>query len=116
MVLTGRQHLTLEQFLDLPEEQPALEYLHGEITQKMSPKMYHGQIQYSFAEAVNLYGRPRRLAMAFTETRATFRGASLVPDVGIYRWANLPRQPDGKLIDDSRTPWDVAVEIVSPQQ
>ncbi|MGE3269811.1 MAG: Uma2 family endonuclease [Chloroflexota bacterium] len=115
MALTGRR-LSLEEFLELPEESPALEYLDGVVVPKVSPKMYHGQMQYTFAEKVNLYGRPRRLAMAFTETRATFGGWSPVPDVGVYRWANIPRRPDGKLLADSRTPWDIAVEIVSPDQ
>jgi Uma2 family endonuclease len=115
MALTSRR-LTLEEFLALPEESPALEYVDGKVTQKVSPKVYHGRTQGEFCSLVNAYGIPRRLAMAFTETRSTFGGLSLVPDVGIYRWASLPRRPDGKLQNDSRTPWDVAVEIVSPEQ
>jgi Uma2 family endonuclease len=115
MALTGRR-LTLDEFLDLPEESPALEYLDGVVVPKVSPKMFHGQMQYTFAEYVNVFARPQRLAMAFTETRATFGGWSPVPDVGVYRWARLPRQPSGKLMPDSRTPWDIAVEIVSPDQ
>ena len=54
--------------------------------------------------------------MAFPETRSTFGGWSPVPDVGIYRWTNIPRRADGKLLTDFRTPWDIAVEIVSPEQ
>ena len=115
MALTGRR-LTLDEFLDLPEEQPALEYLDGVVSQKVSPKMYHGRSQYKLAEGINQYGEPRRLAVAFTETRATFGGSSLVPDVGVYRWVNIPRRSDGKILNDSRTPWDAAFEIVSPEQ
>src|SRR4051794_15112006 len=115
MALTGRR-VTLEEFLALPEAEPALEYADGRITQKVSPKMYHGAIQYGFAEAVNHYGRPRHLARAFTETRSTFGGRSYVPDVGIFRWANLPRRPDGRLLRDATAPWAVAGEVVSPDQ
>jgi Uma2 family endonuclease len=115
MALTGRR-LTLDEFLELPEESPALEYLDGVVVPKVSPKMFHGLMQYTFAECVNLYARPRRLALAFTETRATFGGWSPVPDVGVYRWSRIPRQPDGKLMTDSRTPWDIAVDIGSPGQ
>jgi Uma2 family endonuclease len=115
MALTGRR-LTLEEFLELPEEKPALEYVDGVIVPKVAPQMFHGRMQYKLAERVNLYGEPRQVAMAFTETRSTFGGGSYVPDVGIYRWARLPRQPDGKLMPDARTPWDVAVEVVSPDQ
>ena len=115
MALTGRR-LTLEEFLELPEESPALEYLDGVVVPKVSPKMYHGATQYAFAEHVNLFARPRRLARAFTETRATFGDWSPVPDVGVYRWSRLPRRPDGNLLEDSRTPWDIAVQVVSPDQ
>ena len=115
MAITSRR-LTLEEFLDLPEESPSLEYLDGVVVQKVTPKMFHGRTQYKFAELVNLYAEPPRLAMAFTETRATYGGWSPIPDVGIYRWARLPRQPNGKLMRDSRTPWDIAVEIVSPDE
>ena len=108
--------MSLDEFLALPEEKPALEYADGVVTQKVSPKMYHGRTQGWFAELVNVHGVPQRLAMAFTETRSTFGGRSYVPDVGIYRWTNLPRRPDGKLLNEATTPWDVAVEIVSPKQ
>ncbi|MCC7371127.1 MAG: Uma2 family endonuclease [Chloroflexi bacterium] len=115
MTLTGRR-LTLDEFLALPEESPGLEYLDGRVVRKVSPKAYHGATQYALTERVNLYGRPRRLARAFPETRATFGGWSPVPDVGVYRWENLPRRADGKLLREFQTPWDIVVEIVSPDQ
>jgi len=115
MAITSRR-LTLDEFLRLPEEKPALEYADGVVTQKVAPQMFHGRMQYKFAERVNLYSEPRQLAMAFPETRSTFGGRSLVPDVGIFRWARLPRQPDGRIAADARVPRDIAVEIVSPDQ
>jgi len=117
MALTGRR-LTLDEFLALPEEKPALEYLDGVVTQKVSPRMRHGRIQWIFCQAVNDYGEPLRLAMAVAEIRATFYGPrwSPVPDVGVYRWERIPRRPDGELDDDANVPWDIAVEIVSPEQ
>jgi Uma2 family endonuclease len=113
MALTGRR-LTLDEFLELPEENPGLEYLNGKVVRKESPKAYHGSTQYAFAEKVNLFARPRRLARAFPETRSTFSGWSPVPDVGVYTWENLPRRADRKILTDFQTPWDIAVEIVSP--
>src|SRR5262249_53029124 len=115
--LTGRR-LTLDEFLKLPEEKPALEYDDGVVTQKVSPKMHHGRIQSWLVAAINGYGEPRKLALAFPETRVTFFRPrwSPVPDVGVYRWDRIPLQPDGKLANDSDVPWDIAVEIVSPEQ
>jgi Uma2 family endonuclease len=115
MAITQRR-MTLEEFLKLPEEKPALEFCEGVVTQKVSPKIYHGRVQYKFAEFVNHFGEPRRLAMAFTETRSTFGGSSFVPDVGVFRWERLPRGPDGKLLREAAQPWDIAVEIRSPEQ
>jgi Uma2 family endonuclease len=117
MALTGRR-LTLDEFLALPEEEPALEYLDGVVTPKVSPSMHHGRIQSVFAGRVNAFGEPRLLAMAVTEVRVTFYGPrwSPLPDVGVYRWARIPRQPDGKLDNGANIPWDIAVEVVSPEQ
>jgi Uma2 family endonuclease len=64
MALTGRR-LTLDEFLELPEESPALEYLDGVVAPKVSPKAYHGSTQGAFLEKFNPYARPRRLARAF---------------------------------------------------
>lgn len=115
MALTGRR-IALDEFLALPEEKPALEYADGVVTPKVSPKFRHVRIQSTFTERVNNYAEPRELALAFPEPRATFGGRSYVPDVGVYRWEHLPLAPDGTLEDDSSTPWDVAIEVVSPGQ
>jgi Uma2 family endonuclease len=117
MVTPLKQGLTLEEFLALPEEKPALEYEDGVVTQKVSPKRRHGALQVEFAELVNAFARSRRLARAFTETRVVLRGRSYVPDVVVYRWDRIPLDPDGKIQDGNfETPPDIAVEILSPGQ
>jgi len=112
----GARRMTLEEFLRLPEEEPALEYLDGEVTQKVSPQGQHGALQYGVAHLFNDYGWPRRLARAFPELRATYGGGSPVPDVAVYRWDRVPLTPDGKVANIFREPPDIAVEIVSPEQ
>src|SRR5438067_2330999 len=42
----GQRTLTLDEFLALPEEKPALEYSSGVITRKMSPDRDHGGLEY----------------------------------------------------------------------
>jgi Uma2 family endonuclease len=37
--------LTLDEFLKLPEEEPALEYVNGVVSQKVSPKGRHSSLQ-----------------------------------------------------------------------
>src|SRR5205823_5058350 len=41
----ARRRMTLEQFLALDEQEPALEYVDGVVTQKLSPKFRHGLVQ-----------------------------------------------------------------------
>lgn len=119
MVLTSRR-LTLAEFLELPEEKPALEYFEGEIRRKMAAKRTHAWIQFEIAAWVNTFARSKKVALAFPEVRTTFGGASLVPDVAVYRWARIPVTPFGKIADTSPDPQlevpDIAIEILSPKQ
>jgi Uma2 family endonuclease len=111
-----QQPLTLDEFLELPERKPALEFADGVVTQKMAPKARHSRLQYKLAEFINRFAEPRRLAVALPELRTTFAGASVVPDVAVYCWDRIPRDAAGVLADDCREPPDIAVEIVSPRQ
>lgn len=115
MVLVQRR-LTLEEFLELPEEEPALEFVEGEVTQKVSPQGEHSTLQYAVAEIFNRFERPRKLVRAFTELRARFSGAAPVPDVSVYRWDRIPRTPSGRVANVFTEPPDIAIEIVSPSQ
>ena len=113
MTITERR-MTLEEFLRLAEEEPPLEYWDGKVTRKVSPQGKHGRLETKFAERVNRFAEPPRLAMAITELRATFGGGSPVPDVAIYRWDRIPLDPDGAIADVFVEAPDIAVEILSP--
>lgn len=108
--------LTLEQFLKLPEESPSLELMDGAVSQKVSPQQQHSALQLWFAEAINRFARPRKLALALPETRGVFGRDSLVPDVAVYRWSRIPRDERGRVADDVTVLPDIAIEIVSPGQ
>jgi Uma2 family endonuclease len=112
----SERRLTLEEFLELPEEEPALELICGQVVQKVSPKGPHGRIQMRLGVLIDTYAEPRRLGLAFSETRTSFGGASPVPDVVFYRWERVPRTPEGRIADDFTTPPDLAIEIISPSQ
>jgi Uma2 family endonuclease len=115
MALTQKR-LTLEEFLELPEVKPALEFDRGVVTQKVSPQGQHGALGFDVAAILDHCGRPGRLARVFVELRFTSGGRSLVPDVSAYRWERVPRTEDGKIADEFLEPPDIAVEIVSPDQ
>jgi Uma2 family endonuclease len=113
---TAPKLLTLEEFLKLPEEEPALEFAAGEVTQKVSPRGKHSALQGDLWDIINRFARPPKLARVFTELRITFAGASRVPDVSIYRWERVPLDAQGCIADDFVEPPDLVVEIVSPEQ
>ena len=115
MATTQRQ-LTLAELLALPEEKPALEFHDGRVIQKVPPDRTHARLQSKLAEVVNRFAEPRELAMAFTELRALFGGASRVPDVSIYRWDRVPFSDDGELAGGFGDPPAIAIEIASPDQ
>lgn len=116
----AQRRMTLEEFLKLPEEKPALEFVDGAVTQKVSPNAPHGRLQAKFAVLLDRSATPGRRAMVFTETRTSFRypsGArSLVPDISVYLWDRVPRTPRGRVANDLYVVPDIAIEIVSPGQ
>ena len=107
------QRMSLEEFLALPEEKPALEFRDGVISQKMAAKPVHGAIQSFLVEVINQFARPRRLGIVFPETRFTKDNWSPVPDVAFYLRESLTvrRAP----ADFTAAP-DLAIEILSPGQ
>jgi Uma2 family endonuclease len=115
MVAVGSR-ISLEEFLALPERKPALEYEDGMVTRKVSPKGRHSRLQTWVAREINAQTEADKRALAFTELRATFATLSRVPDVAVYRWDRIPRDPQGRVADDFFDPPDIAIEILSPGQ
>jgi Uma2 family endonuclease len=116
-VALTKTRMTLEEFLALPEEEPALEFEDGVVTQKVSPTNWHSALQAILVILIEEYARPRKLARAFPELRTAWTGTSRVPDVSVYAWDRIPRDAEGKLISTKASqPPDVAIEILSPGQ
>ncbi len=110
--------LTLEQFLRLPEERPALEYFQGRVTRKMAPDFHHSRLQFFVASRFESLAVPTGSAVAFTEARETFvnADASLVPDISIFHVDRVPVDDQGDVVRKVWVPPDIAVEILSPGQ
>ncbi|MBI2911727.1 MAG: Uma2 family endonuclease [Chloroflexi bacterium] len=116
MALTQRRGLALEEFLKLPEEEPALEFEEGLVSQKVSPKGKHGRLQLELGQRLEHAGHRGKVALAFTELRVTFGGRSYVPSVSVYRRERIPVDEAGEVANDFFEAPDIAVEIVSPEQ
>ena len=116
MVQTPTKTLTLEEFLQLPETEPASEYIDGFIIQKPMPQGEHSVIQTELAPAINLVVKSKQIARAFTELRCTFGGRSTVPDIAIFLWDRIPRKENGGVANVFAIAPDWTIEILSPNQ
>jgi Uma2 family endonuclease len=116
MVQTPIKPLTLEDFLKLPETKPASEFINGQIIQKPIPQGKHSTVQSDFVPAVNVVLKPPRIARAYSELRCTFGDRSVVPDVSVFTWERIPRDPDGKVPNTFLLAPDWTIEILSPDQ
>jgi len=108
--------ISLEEFLAMPDTEPASEYIDGQIIQKPVPKGRHSRLQGALVTAVNQIGELEQAALAFPELRCTFAGRVIVPDVAVFAWDRALFTEDGGIPDDFRLVPDWAIEILSPEQ
>jgi Uma2 family endonuclease len=116
MVQTPTKLLTLEEFLELPETEPASEYIDGYIIQKPMPQGEHSVIQTELAPAINLVVKPKQIARAFSELRCTFGSRSIIPDISVFLWGRIPRKENGGVANVFSIAPDWTIEILSPDQ
>ncbi|MEM8641085.1 MAG: Uma2 family endonuclease [Cyanobacteria bacterium P01_G01_bin.54] len=108
--------LTLAEFLELPETKPASEYSEGQVAQKPMPQGKHSTIQGEWVTAINQVVKKQKIARAFPELRCTFSGRSIVPNVAVMQWANIPRDTNGEIANQFLAAPDWTIEILSPGQ
>jgi Uma2 family endonuclease len=115
MTFTQSQ-LTLAEFLELPETEPASEYIDGEILQKTMPKAKHSRLQLKLCNAINDVTEAGRVAYAFPELRCTFGSRSIVPDITVFLWPQIHWDNTGEPMNDVNIAPDWIIEILSPDQ
>jgi Uma2 family endonuclease len=109
--------IDLNQFLALPETQPASEFINGKIIQKPMPQGEHSTLQADLVAAINAVLKQRKIARAYTELRCTFGGQTIVPDLSVFQWDRIPRNvTTGRVANQFLIPPDWAIEILSPKQ
>ncbi len=116
MIQAAVKPLSVNDFLAMPETEPESEYFNREIIQKPMPKGKHSAIQTEFAATINANLRSKQIARAFSELRCTFGGMSIVPDISVFRWDRIVRDPDGKIANIFNISPDWMIEILSPDQ
>ena len=116
IVTTVVKPISLEKFLQLPETEPASEYIDGEINQKPMPQGEHSRLQGKLVTTINEVAEPQKIALALPELRCTFGGATIVPDVSVFRWEHIPRTESGRIANRFENHPNWAIEILLPNQ
>ncbi|OAB58836.1 hypothetical protein AY600_09135 [Phormidium willei BDU 130791] len=113
---TRNKSISLDEFLRQPETKPGCEYIDGEIQEKPVPKGKHSLLQTRLSARINQISEPSKLEFALTELRCTFAECSLVPDIAVFYWQNIPLDEDGEIANQFDKPPDWTIEILSPEQ
>jgi Uma2 family endonuclease len=116
MVQTPIRLIDLETFLKLPETKPASEFIDGQVVQKPMPQGKHSTIQRDLVNAIDAKLKPDKIARAYPELRCTFGGRSIVPDVAVFTWEQIPRDDTGKVANVFALAPNWTIEILSPEQ
>ncbi|MGB7416671.1 MAG: Uma2 family endonuclease [Thermosynechococcaceae cyanobacterium] len=116
MIQTQSKKLTLEEFLQQPETEPASEYIDSQIIQKPMPQGKHSRIQGELLLAINAVVKPQKIACAFPELRCTFGGRSTIPDIAVFVWSRIPCDENGEISNSFLLAPDWTIEILSPDQ
>jgi Uma2 family endonuclease len=116
MVQTPSKNITLEEFLKLPETEPASEYIDGKIIQKPMPGGKHSTTQGELVTAINAVVKSKKIARAFLELRCTFGGRSTVTEVSVFVWNRITRDENGEIANIFPIHPDWTMEILSPDK
>lgn len=116
MIQAPTKSITLDEFLQLEETEPASEYIDGEIIQKPMPQGKHSSIQTELSTAINAVLRQKKIARAFSELRCTFSERSIVTDVSVFVWSRISREETGEIANIFLLAPDWIIEILSPEQ
>lgn len=116
MVQTPVKSSTLEEFLSLPETEPASEFIDGEIIQKPMPQGKHSRLQDKLLRGINDVVETQQSEIAFPELRCTFDGKSIVPDISVFVWDRIPVDENDNIANVFEAVPDWVIEIVSPEQ
>lgn len=116
MVQVPSKTISLEEFLQLPETEPASEYIEGQIIRKPMPQGKHSKLQGKFVMTINSVLEEAKVALALPELRCTFGGRSIIPDVSVFTWQRIPVDENGDIANVFQAYPDWTIEILSPDQ
>lgn len=108
--------MSLDEFLALPETEPASEFVCGRIVPKPMPTLAHGFFGAWLIWYLQEYFQAHPLGIVVTEARHANRDEdrAYLPDVGVILRRNIPRSRAAIMRGPLEMRPDLAVEILSP--
>jgi Uma2 family endonuclease len=116
MVQVPTKPLSLAEFLQLPETEPASEYINDQVIQKQMPQGKHSKLQGRLVTVINNIAEKPQIALALPELRCTFGGRSIVPDIAIFTCNRIPLDEEGDIANVFAAHPDWTIEILSLDQ
>lgn len=113
--LQSSSQISLKDFLNYPEIQPAREYINGKLYQKPRLRGKEERILNRLLEKINQTGKKQKTAAAFTNLRCTFDNYSLVPDIAVFNGKNFPLDERGTLKRNQDFIPNWIIEIISAE-
>ncbi|MDJ0846612.1 MAG: Uma2 family endonuclease [Crocosphaera sp.] len=108
--------ISLDEFLQLPETQPASQLIDGKIIKKIMPQGEHSRLQYKLCSTINKVAENNKIACGFPELRCILNDNVIVPDISVFRWERIPRTTSGRIANRFDLYPDWSIEILSPEQ
>jgi Uma2 family endonuclease len=109
--------MTLDEFLELPETEPASEFVCGRIIPRPMPTWFHSRLANRIGAFFEFYFMKHDEGYANVELRYAAReeGRSYLPDVSVTRWDKAPPTLAERRKGAIEVLPDLAVEISSPE-
>ena len=108
--------MTLDEFLALPETEPASEFACGRIVPRPMPSLNHSLCSSAFVRVLGNRFVTTAEGVAVDNTRCADEDEdrAYLPDVSVILRARLPTDPETRARGPLRIPPDIAIEVLSP--
>ena len=114
---TATRLMTLDEFLAMPETEPASEFICGEVVQKPMLSPNHGIIATEIGTLLRIYMKgAKNGARVITKARHAERPErrAYLPDVSVVLAEHFPANPETRRRGPLELVPDIAIEILSP--
>ena len=114
--MTTRTRVSLEEFLAMPETEPASELIDGEVIQKVAPSIFHARVVAELNRLLGNYlvDNPEGIVLSDLRHLNEAEERAFIPDVSVSLRSSIPSIRKAQLGRGVSVPPDFAIEVLSP--